>query len=53
MKNAFGETFDAVLVGPHIEEAHTKRERIDWQSLVRADQWLGHIIDEYTKKQVS
>lgn len=53
MKNAYGETFDAVLVGPHIEEAHTKRERIDWQSLVRADQWLGHIIDEYTKKQVS
>lgn len=49
--NARGEKFDAVLVGPNIEEAHTKRERIDWQSLVQADQWLGHIIDEYTRLQ--
>ncbi|MBY0403660.1 MAG: M20/M25/M40 family metallo-hydrolase [Cyanobacteria bacterium] len=46
--NAFGEKFDAVLIGPHIEEAHTVRERIDWQSLVKSRQWLGQMIQTFT-----
>lgn len=46
--NSRGEKFDAVLIGPHIEEAHTTRERMDWQSLVESRKWLGQIIKNYT-----
>jgi tripeptide aminopeptidase len=46
--NAYGEPFDAVLIGPQIEEAHTVRERIDWQSLVSSRRWLEQIIMNYT-----
>ena len=46
--NADGEQFDAVLIGPQIEEAHTVRERTNWQTLLKANQWLGEIIRQYT-----
>lgn len=48
--NHYGEPFDAVLIGPRIEEAHTVRERIDWKSLVRVNEWLGKIIELYTSR---
>lgn len=48
--NAYGERFDAVLIGPHIEEAHTVRERVDWKSVVEVNDWLGRIIDAYTRQ---
>lgn len=47
--NARGEKFDAVLIGPHIEEAHTVRERIDWKSLVEGRKWLEQIIMQYSQ----
>ncbi len=50
-KNAYGEQFDAILIGPHIEEAHTVRERVDWQSVVHVNDWLGKIIEHYTVTQ--
>lgn len=49
--NADGERFDAALIGPKIEEAHTVRERIDWQSLVDSTRWLGEIIKTYTEQK--
>lgn len=51
--NANGDRFDAVLIGPHIEEAHTCRERIDWKTLVQANNWLGNIIELYTRQAAS
>jgi tripeptide aminopeptidase len=50
--NARGEKFDAVLIGPHIEEAHTVRERIDWKSLVEARKWLEQIIVQYSQSNL-
>ena len=50
-QNAYGEQFDAVLIGPDIEEAHTKRERINWQSLVESSKWLNEIVRVYSKAQ--
>lgn len=50
-QNAYGEQFDAALIGPHIEEAHTRRERMDWQSLVAANRWLEQWIKVYTEAQ--
>lgn len=46
--NARGEQFDAVLIGPQIEDAHTVRERVNWQTLLKANQWLGEIIRQYS-----
>lgn len=48
--NAYGEPFDAALIGPYIKEAHTVRERVDWQSVVSGSRWLGEIIREYTRR---
>lgn len=48
--NAYGEPFDSVLIGPHIKDAHTVFEKIEWQSLIDANRWLGAIIQEYTRK---
>ncbi len=48
--NAYGEPFDSVLIGPHIQDAHTVNEKIEWQSLIDANRWLGAIIQEYTRR---
>ncbi len=52
-KNAYGEAFDAALIGPNIQEAHTVRERLDWKSLVRSTDWLEQIIETYSLKSKS
>ena len=49
MKNASGEPFDAVLIGPKIEGAHTVKERCNVNVLVEANRWLGGILQEYAK----
>ncbi len=48
--NAQGKQFQSVLVGAHIEEAHTKNEKLDIQSEIMLPQVLTQIVEDYTQQ---
>ncbi|MBY0404485.1 MAG: M20/M25/M40 family metallo-hydrolase [Cyanobacteria bacterium] len=50
--NSDGVKFDPILIGPNIRDAHSVREKIDLQSLVVANQWLGKIIQNYSNQSI-
>ncbi len=49
-RNQTGEQFDAVVIGPRIEGAHSKDERVEAASVVDLDRWLAEIIDVMTER---